>query len=252
VGDVLREREKSLLIQTVRAGGPREHLLLPVLQNRVDGALVLVSGEPQLRRWYVEQLAGRDRPFVVFDEVLDDPSILSVRAADRDAGRMLTEYLQAKGHERIAFIGARVPWAVVEQRQLGYADALRAAGTDVEDDLQLFEAGWQPAGGAEMARRLLSSARPPTAIVCGSDVLAIGAMQAADGMGLQVPDDVAVAGFDDFQFSAWARPSLTTVRVQAYEMGRVGATMLLDELDGKPLEMRQVVLPVELVRRESA
>ena len=133
VGDVLREQDRSLLIRTVRADGPAESLLAPVLEGRVDGAFVLLSGEPTLRTWYLEQLGASGSPFVVFDEVLDDPDVLSVRAADRDAGRMLTESLLAKGHRRIAFIGARVPWPVVEQRHLGYADALRAAGLEPVD-----------------------------------------------------------------------------------------------------------------------
>jgi LacI family transcriptional regulator len=252
VGDVLREQDRSLLIRTVRTDGPPESLLAPVLEGRVDGAFVLLSGEPGLRRRYVEQLSETSTPFVVFDEVLEDQRILSVRAADRDAGRMLAERLLLQGHKRIAFIGARVPWAVVEQRHLGYADALHAAGIQPAPELQLFEAGWQPSGGALMTGALLELDEPPTAVMCGSDALALGAIQAVKGSGREVPKDVAVTGFDDFTFSAFVEPALTTVRIPAYQMGRLAAGMLLGEIAGDHPDARQLVLPVELVARSSA
>jgi DNA-binding LacI/PurR family transcriptional regulator len=252
VGDVLRERGRGLLITTARAEAPREDLLKPLLQSHADGALVLLSGERDLRYWYIERLAQLGRPFVVFDEVLTDRDILSVRAADRDAGRMLAEHLLATGHKRIAFIGARSPWAVVEQRHLGYQDAMRAAGITPDPALQIFAAGWQSEGGAEMTDDLLSMRRRPTAIMCGSDVLAIGAIQAAKARGLTVPDDVAVTGFDDFSFSTYIEPQLTTVHIPGYEMGQIAAEMLLAEIDGTPPTVRQIVLPVEVVVRGSA
>lgn len=252
VGDVLRERDQNLLIQAARTDGPPESLLLPVLQGRADGSFALMSGPAELRRWYVERLSGIGKPFLVFDEVLTDASVLSVRAADRDAGRMLTEYLLGRGHERIAFIGARNPWPVVEQRRLGYADALSAAGIDPNSQKQLFEAGWRASGGASMATTLMEGERPPTAVVCASDLLAVGALQAVQGMSLRVPEQVAIAGFDDFDFSAWVKPALTTVRVPAYDMGRLAAGMLLDSIDGLTPTPKQVVLPVELIPRQSA
>ena len=252
VGDVLRERDRGLLIHTVSPGAERERLLAPVLKSSVDGTFVLVSGEPDLRAWYVERLAALGRPFVVFDEMVDDPDVLSVRAAQRDGARMLAEYLLEQGHERIAFIGARSPWAVVEQRRLGYADALQAAGLSPDPQLQLFEAAWQPEGGAGMARKLMELDASPTAIMCASDLLGIGTLQALRERGTRVPDDVAVTGFDDFDFSAWVQPSLTTVRIPAYKMGRTAAAMVVDEVDGQPVEARQVTLPVELVVRASA
>ena len=252
VGDVLRDRGRSLLIHTVRSDSPPEDLLRPVLQGTVDGALVLISGEPELRAWYIDRLIQLERPFVVFDEIVKDSAPLSVRAAQRDGGRMLAEYLLDRGHRRIAFVGARNPWAVVEQRRLGYRDALRTAGIEPVLELQLFEADWQPAGGAEMTRSLMALAEPPTAIMCASDLLAIGAVQALHELRIGVPEDVAVTGFDDFDFSAWVDPALTTVRIPAYAMGRIAAAMVIGEADGQPVEAREVILPVELVARASA
>ena len=251
IGDVLRERGLSLLIHTVRPGKAKKNLFEPLLRRSVDGALVLISGEPANRRWYLDQLAQMEQPVVVFDEVLNDTALLSVRAADRDAGRMVTEHLISKGHRRIAFIATRVPTAIIEQRYLGYADALRSAGIDPDAELTVSDADWQPAGGAAMAKQLMGRPEPPTAIICAHDVLAIGALHAVQALDIAVPDQVAIAGFDDYAISAWLRPTLTSVQLPAYEMGRIGATMLLEARNGIKPNAGQIVLPVKLISRGS-
>ena len=251
-GDVARERGYSLLIHGGALGEPDPRFLAPVLESRVDGALVLLAGEEQLRLWYVKQLMDLQVEFVLFDQPMDDPSVSVVRAADRDAGRRLAAYLIAKGHRRIAFIAARVPWAVVEERHRGYREALDAAGIPIMPELELFEAGWEPAGGGEMALKVLGRGDPPTAIMCGSDVLALGALKALREAGLRVPEQVAVTGFDDFLFSEYIDPPLTTVKVPGYEMGRAGAEILIGRLEGDEPAERQKVLPVALCLRASA
>ena len=190
--------------------------------------------------------------FTVFDEVIEDSAVCGVRSTERASARALTELLLRRGHERIAFVAARLPWPVVEQRHLGYRDALAAAGRSPHPDHELFEATWQAEGGRLMAAKLLRLPEPPTAIMCGSDVLAVGAISAARQAGLRVPEDVAITGFDDFEFSEYVDPPLTTVRVPAYEMGRVAARMLIGALDGEPPATPHAVLENELVVRASA
>jgi len=227
-------------------------LLTPFNQQRIDGAFVLLSGAAEVRRDHIARLRARGEPFVLFDEVVQDSALLSVRAAERDGGRQLTEHLIERGHRRIAFAGARVPWAVVEQRFLGFRDALAAARIGHSRELELFEAGgYEPSGGVEMARKLLALPAPPTAIICGSDLLALAVMWVIRNSGLRVPDDVAVAGFDDFAFSSLVEPSLTTVAVPAYEMGRTAATMLIDHLEGRDPPQRHAVFGVDLQIRAS-
>ena len=105
--------------------------------------------------------------------------------------------------------------------------------------------------GAPLVESLLDQLEPPTAIVCGNDLLALGAMHQLQLQGLKVPDDVAVAGFNDFSFSAFVNPPLTTVRIPGYEIGRIAANRLIEYLEGTldPATERRVVLPVELVLR---
>lgn len=252
VGDVARDADYGVLIQAERPLDEHRALLRPLQEGRVDAAALLMSGDPALRARYVEELQALGAIFTVFDEVIDDPGVLGVRSTEREAARALTELLLERGHERIAFVAARLPWPVVEQRHLGFRDALAAAGREPHTEHELFEATWQAEGGREMAAKLLRSAERPTAIMCGSDVLAIGAISAAREAGLRVPDDVAITGFDDFEFSEYADPPLTTVRVPGYEMGRAAARMLIGALDGERPVQPHVVLESELVVRASA
>jgi DNA-binding LacI/PurR family transcriptional regulator len=252
VGDIARDSDYGVLIHAERPLDAREALLKPLLEGRADAAAVVLSGDVDLRASYMEHLVTAGVPFVVFDELVERDEVATVRTAERDSSRLMTEHLLRAGHERIAFVAARLPWAVLEQRHLGYRDALAAVGLEPDPGLQLFEAAWQAEGGRLMAEKLLTRPHRPTAIMCGSDVLAIGAISAAKQYGLRVPHDVAITGFDDFDFSAYSDPPLTTVRIPGYAMGRIAASMLIGILDGEPPANRHVVLQNELIIRGSA
>jgi DNA-binding LacI/PurR family transcriptional regulator len=247
IGDVARDRGYGLLIRAALPNEPDPSLIKPLLENSADGALLFLSGEPELRRWYVAQLAERGFPFILLEHS-DDPRMFSVTAGDREGALRMTEHLIAAGHERIAFATTSVSWPMLEQRLLGYRDALRAADLPA---LAFFGGGWTPAAGAEHVERILASEEPPTAIMCGNDLLALGAIRAVRQRGLRVPDDIAVTGFDDFNFAEFADPALTTVRIPGYDIGRAAGELLVDVLEGEAPAERQIVLPVELMLRES-
>ena len=247
IGNVARDRGYGLLIRASLPDEPDPSLITPMLENRADGAFLFLSGEPALRHWYAAELARLGVPFILL-EPSEDPSMLSVTAADREGARRLTEHLIEAGHEQIAFVMAAVPWPMLEQRLLGYRDALAVAGFKPR---VYSSGGWNPVSGADHAERMLSGRRPPTAIMCGNDLLALGAIRAIRQRGLRVPDDVAVTGFDDFEFAEYAEPALTTVRIPGYEIGRTAGQLLVDVLEGQTPVAPQVTLPVELKLRES-
>jgi LacI family transcriptional regulator len=251
LGDLGRDHEYGILIQASRPSQDPDRLLAPVLESRVDGSFLLLSGEREIRAEHIRRLGEVTDRFVVFDEPIDDPKIMSVRAADREGGRELAEHLIERGHRQIAFIAASAPWAVIEQRVLGLNDALREHGIEPDPRLQVFEAGWEPATAIPVAERLLRDEQRPTAIMCSTDLLALATVQTATKLGLKVPGDVAVCGFDDFPFAEFAQPALTTVRVPAYEMGREAARMLIAHLNGETTDVEQIVFPVELLLRDS-
>lgn len=252
VGDIARAHHFGILVQGAQPGDAEDDLLAPMREHRIDGAFVLLTGKPEVRRRYVDQLQELGKEFVLFDEVIADSALLSVRAAERDGGRMLTEHLLERGHRRIAFMAVDVPWPVVEQRFLGYCDALGDAGIRRASEIERFEVrGYQPEGADDVVLKLLALDQPPTAIICGSDLLALATMRVARDAGLRVPESIAVAGFDDFAFSALVDPPLTTVAVPAYEMGRTAAQMLIQRLEGEDPQLRHAVFGVDLRVRAS-
>jgi DNA-binding LacI/PurR family transcriptional regulator len=248
IGDVARDRGYGLLIRAARPHEPDPALIRPLLENRADGAFLFMSGRPEVRRWYIARLGELGFPFILL-EPSDDPKLLTVAAADREGAREMTEHLIAKGHERIAFLTTKVPWPMLEQRMLGYRDALKAAGLR---PIVVSHGTWTPTSGADGAGRLLSRKAPPTAMMCGNDLLALGAIRAARERGLSVPEDIAVTGFDDFDFAQFADPALTTVRIPGYDIGRAAGEALIGVLEGEPPAERRVVFPVALQLRESA
>ncbi|MDX6571919.1 MAG: hypothetical protein QOC86_1075, partial [Gaiellales bacterium] len=252
IGDIARDRGYGVLIQAGRPEQASDALLTPLLEHRADGAFLFLSGEPALRHWYISRVAELGARAVVFERVDEAPNITSLTAADRDGARRLAEHLLSRGHRRIAFVAARVPWPMIEQRRLGYRDALTAAGVAIDPGLERFEGTWGTQLGPELVRQLLALDDAPTAIMCGNDLLALGVLQELRRRKLRVPADVAVTGFNNFDFAEFVDPPLTTVRTPGYEMGRAAAQNLIDALEGTgPVESR-LEFPVELVLRDSA
>jgi DNA-binding LacI/PurR family transcriptional regulator len=252
VGDVARDRGYGVLIKAARPDERADHLLSPIEERRADGACVVLSGAPAVRRRHLDRLMRLAVPFVLFDEVVSSPLCTCVTAQNEEGARLLAEHLIERGHRRIAFVAARVPWPVVEQRHRGFRRALEEAGIAPDPSLERFEGEVDAGGGDEMVTRLLAEERPPTAVMATSDMLALGALRAARRAGLRVPDDLAVTGFDDFEFAAFVDPPLTTAYVPAHEMGRQGAAALLDRIETEATRPARHEFPVEVRVRESS
>ena len=248
-GDVTRENGYGLLIQSAGFGEIDDGLLRPLFESRVDGAILYLSGEPSSRDAYVRRVAELGLPAVLFGEARDG-SLPSVTAANFDGASRLATHLLEKGHTRIAFVAARTSWPMIEERYGGYRAALQAAEIEPARELQLFRGRWDAASGAEMAETLFELRDPPTAIMAANDLLALGVVRTARRRGLQVPGDVAISGFNNFDFSDFVEPALTTVSIPVYEMGRAAAAVLVDQLEGKA-ERGSESFPVEILLRES-
>lgn len=252
IADIARDRGYSLLIHAGRPDRAQEELLRAVVQREVDGVVMLLSGPPELRRWYVDRAVELGTQVMLLER--DERRLVpSVTAENGRAASALVEHLVACGHERIAFIASEVSWPMIEDRHAGYVEALKRLGLRRDPQLEVFAGAWTPENGAAIARRLLGLRDRPTAIMGGNDLLALGALDTAIELGLAVPGDVAITGFDDFEFAAYTRPRLTTVSVPGYEMGLRAAETLIADLESEaPGSPQQHVLPAELRVRESA
>jgi LacI family transcriptional regulator len=168
-------------------------------------------------------------------------------------GHSATEHLIAQGHTRIGFINGE-PWMEAAQDRLkGYRRALATA--DLPFDAALVcDGDWMSGSGFDSAMSLLKQQRPPTAIFCANDLMALGALEAVKQLGLQVPQDVSVMGYDDQEISRHTHPPLTTVVLPNYEMGRVAVETLISLAQTKaPQKTRFAMIKIDcpLVLRQS-
>ena len=251
VGDVARDRDYAMLVQGAKPSSDGQQLLSSLRDRRVDGAIVLLSGSHDIRRALVGQMAELALPLVLMDEEPTIGTVSTVRAEQRLGASEIAQHLIELGHRRIAFLGPRVPWAVVEQRLIGVRDALNAAEIPVDNSLVQLEAEGYATIHQERVAALLKLDDPPTAIICSSDLIALGVVKALRRLNRGVPQDIAVAGFDDFSFASEVSPSLTTLSVPGFEMGARAAELLLDLIAEPGSAPQDVVFPTKLLIRES-
>ncbi len=252
VNDVAKEHSYGVLIELGQGGVSPDDFLASVKQGRADGAVIQLYGAKALRNRYLVQAHQAGAPIVVVDEIGLPQGTMAVRATQEAAAFELTKMLIDDGRTRIAFIGDVVAWAGNEQRLAGYRSALRRSGLAVDKSLIRLDALGQALEGERLAREVLTTQDPPSAIMCSSDLLAAGVLRAARAARLRVPRDLAITGFDDSPFASCLDPSLTTVSIPAYEMGRHAAAMLIASIQGESVDAAQVALPATIVRRQTA
>lgn len=245
IGESLHERQLHLLLYGYRA--TEDPPPSAFLDGRVDGLIILA---PHVEDALPGQLSKSDLPVVVVGGPNPGGERSGFVDADNAAGAALVvEHLIRLGRSRIAHLRgpAGVPNAV--DRLAGFERALRNHGLRAESNL-VVESGFSERGGHAAARAVLTRAPRPSAIFAANDVAALGALRACEELGLSVPEDVAVVGFDDSSVCELARPRLTSVRQPAFEMGRAAAEILLALIDGESTTRCRVLTP-ELVVRES-
>lgn len=198
-------------------------------------------------------LIGRVRqeqiPAVVIDGHETASDIVQVMADYRLAAEKATQTLLEHGHRRLCLMGNNLVKGYFNQVFTGFREAARHAGVSVPVEWVLSDNDDENSARSSMMRLLQSGARP-TGVVCASDILAVGVIQAAKTFGLNVPGDISVVGIDDIVLSRYIEPTLTTVRIDKVGMGRTAVDLLLDLISGK--EVDSVVVPSDnLILRDS-
>jgi len=185
-------------------------------------------------------------------EAVDDSKIDSVCFDDRAATAEVTRFLLDRYGPSIALIDGDGEAPVSRQRRDGFEDACRDFGAAPDDAAVLLE-GFNRAGGVRGMTTLLERERPPRAVVCANDMIAVGAIDVARERGLRVPEDVAITGFDDVDLATIVTPKLTTVHADGPRLGAEAGRLLLTRMTGEHDGAgRHVVIPHELVVRDSA
>lgn len=229
------------------ASRERAHLRL-LSDKQVDG-VILLSGY-RVREREAPALPLHGLPVVYLYQYSRDAAAPSVIPDDHGGAELGASHLIGLGRRRIAFINGPTHYEATHLRLAGYRRALRRAG--LPDDPALVRVGkWYESSGYRLARELMALPRPPDAILCAADSLAVGALDALHELGHDVPGDVALVGFDDRSFAAHQRPPLTTVALPLYEMGKLAGDLLLAAVHGRAREPAVHRVPCRLVQRRS-
>jgi DNA-binding LacI/PurR family transcriptional regulator len=217
--------------------------------KKADGIILLGYGDYVEYSSRLARLVEQGTHFVRWGAVLPDQPGVSIGCDNRQGGYDLTRHLLERGSKRIAFLGdASEHYPEFLERYRGYSTALAGSGIEADRQLQI-DAITTEKSGYEAVSKLLERQYPFDGLFCASDLIAIGAMRALQERGLRIPQDVAVAGFDDIPIASFANPSLTTVQQDT----KSAATLLVDSLlaliQGEPVESQTIAAP--LVIRES-
>ena len=244
---VARDRGYSVLITTSNEDPATELSEAErMLERHVDGLLAIPahSRDSQINR----ALLGRT-PVVVFDRPVSDPSIDMVTVQNSGGARRMVEHLIEHGHKRIAFMGLGRGLYTIHARYEGYRKALRDAA--LEEDA--FFGCISAEATLEQLRTRLNAAHSPTAVLTSNTLATRFVLAGLNALGVRLPADLALAGFDDFDMAEYTAPPLTVVRQPGEQMGRVAANLLFDRIDRgeQPQTGNRIVLPVEIVLRRS-
>ncbi len=254
----LTEFEYDLLVHFVdKPEKLNAYLDRTLSEKRCDGLLVIsmdIPGE------YVDKLQNARLPVVVVDRGHDRLDCIQV---ENERGAYLaTQHLIRSGHQKIGMISGNRHSEPAKQRYQGYVRAMQKANLTVKPEwfvsADMLEATPQiqqndgfniHAGRVAMKRLLQMGDDRPTAIFAASDILAIGAMRAANEAGLRIPDDLAVIGFDDIELADYL--SLTTMQQPMYEMGKMAVDRIMEKIEAETEEVRQFRLSTRLIERGS-
>jgi len=247
VNQAIFELDYDLIIYTSgsikkRSAAERERHFVSLLNGSVTDGVIIVT--PAATNF------STAAPVVTIDPNEECPECFMLTATNRSGAMAAMEHLIGLGHRRIGFIGGRPDLLCAQRRLLGYLDALHQASLPVDPDL-IATGDFTTETGQLCAQKLLSLSNPPTAIFAANDQSAIGTIEMAREMGLRVPQDLSVVGFDNIPEAAYFNPALTTVDQFIKEMGRVSTEKLVDLIQGQSLESDLYKMPTQLVVRDS-
>jgi DNA-binding LacI/PurR family transcriptional regulator len=239
---VALESDYSLLVVDLEERPTHERSLLEALSSRVDGLIVSSRIPDDSIAW----LAELGKPVVLFGQ-RPRPDIRCVRTDGYRGAYLLSQHLLKGGRKRVAYLGfPNARWNA--ERLTGLRSGMSEQGHTVSE----FTVEWPTMDGGQQAAAAILAAQPrPDAVVAYNDLVAIGFMSEATRLGVKVPQDIAVAGFDDIPVARHMHPALTTVNMRSEEQGEAAMRLLLDALRNKSMSGDDILLEPQLIPRAS-
>ncbi|WP_032115911.1 HTH-type transcriptional repressor PurR [Candidatus Arsenophonus nilaparvatae] len=218
-------------------------------QKRVDGLLVMCSEYPNQLLQMLEKY--RNIPMVVMDwgqahgdftDVIIDNAVYG--------GYLAGRYLIERGHRDLGIISGPLKRNTGNGRRQGFLNAMQEANIQPHNEW-IVEGDFEPASGYEAMKQILSLQQKPTAIFCGGDIMAMGAISAANELGIRVPQDISIIGYDNVRNARFFTPALTTIHQPKERLGQMAFTMLLDRIINKRQDAQTIEIHPELIERRS-
>jgi len=218
-----------------------------VRSPRVDGFIIVRTRQQDQRIKFLSQMKV---PFVAFGRMLDHNDYAYVDEDGEYGMGLITRHLADLGHKRISYLDAPTHFMFAHYRRQGFLAGLKDNKIKIDPDLIVTGDMTQQAG-YQLATELLRQENSPTAIVACNDLMALGAISAAQQLGLTVGKDLAVTGFDNIPLAEHCHPPLTTVHQPIYQIGEMVCEMLIKLIRAEPLEQEQIILQPSLMVRQS-
>lgn len=246
IDQVARECGLHLLVSSYHGHPEEQASALRAMRGRVDGLLVMSPHVGDLG-FLSENLAAL--PAVLINSQPADADQIAFGIDNYGGARAMVEHLLSVGHRRIAFIAGPENNFDAHERLRGYRDALQAAGAG---EPWVVPGDFGEASGHAAGQALLAGGERPEAVFAANDMMALGCLFAFNQAGVRVPEEIALAGFDDIPLARYVMPSLTTMRVNIAELGAHAMRVLLDLRDGEDVHDRLAPLVPQLIVRESS
>ena len=215
--------------------------------RRADGILAIA---PQDDNVMISGLVSFNMPVVAISGDCFSLGVPSVDVDNDKGARIAAQHHKSLGHKRVAHISGNEHLVATNIRRFAFLDTLDKAGIEILGDY-IRTAHYNGDGAYDHARQLLDCSTPPTAIFAGNDTIAIIVLRAAEDLGIRIPEDLSVVGFDDIGRAEWARPALTTIRQPLSEIGELAAKLLITRVETGEIDPQIHLIDPDLTIRET-
>ncbi|NLC06048.1 MAG: LacI family transcriptional regulator [Erysipelothrix sp.] len=222
-----------------------------VLKSQSFAGVIFVSTLTQKQLTDITTKLNYRTPIVLCSEYIDDPEISYVGIDDISAITRATNYLLSLNRKNIFFINSKLTHNYARKREQGFREALESANVEVNEDYIVRMSSVNHSLAYASTLSILNQDDKPDAILCASDVFAIGALKACQRKGLRVPEDIAIIGFDNIELTTMVEPSLTTIEQPSYKIGYQSCELLVEKIVNPRALDKHILLETELILRDS-